>query len=132
MFGSFPMSFKGYTIRKAINDVIAGITVGMYIWGYSKVAKTFLIFLFRIWPHAIVFLAMVAIPQSMAYGLLAGVSPQYGLYSALFTTTFYSLLATSRQNNVGATATMEIFVGEIVDAKFDAIGTNDAVFRSKK
>ena len=40
--------------------------------------------------------AFVRLPQGMAYALLAGLPPQYGLYTELFGCLFYSLFATSR------------------------------------
>ena len=63
--------------------------------------------------------AMIGIPQGIAYGLLAGVGPQYGLYTVLFSSTFYGLLATSRHSSVGPTASMEILVGEVVESNFE-------------
>ena len=71
-----------------------------------------------------IIVALVRIPQGMAYALLAGCGAQFGLYTELFTCVFYSLLATSRQNSVGSTATMEILVGEIVENNFDVAGDN--------
>jgi len=91
LFGAFPMSLKGYNLQRAVSDGISGATV-----------------------------ALVRIPQGMAYALLAGVSVQYGLYTELFSCILYSVLATSRQNSVGSTATMEILVGEVVENKFDS------------
>ena len=41
-------------------------------------------------------MAFVRLPQGMAYALLAGLPPQYGLYTELFGCLFYSLFATSR------------------------------------
>ena len=52
---------QALVVHSGINDIIAGIT-----------------------------LAMVRIPQGMAYGLLAGAAPQFGLYTELFTCVFYT------------------------------------------
>ncbi|NJB87049.1 SulP family sulfate permease [Lewinella marina] len=47
---------------------------------------------------------VVLIPQAMAYGLLAGVDPVYGLYAALLPLLVYTLLASSPHVAVGPTA----------------------------
>jgi SulP family sulfate permease len=49
-------------------------------------------------------LGILLIPQAMAYGLLAGVDPVYGLYAALVPMLVYSLLASTPHVNVGPTA----------------------------
>lgn len=41
------------------------------------------------------------IPQGLAYGRLAGVSPIYGLYVSLFPVLIYALFGTSRQVSIG-------------------------------
>ena len=54
-FCSFPMSqLKGYSLKDGLADLVSGLTV-----------------------------AFVRIPQGMAYAFLAGVQPQYGLYTGL-------------------------------------------------
>ena len=47
---------------------------------------------------------VVLIPQAMAYGLLAGVPPVYGLYAALLPMLVYTLLGSGPHVNVGPTA----------------------------
>ena len=46
--------WKGYNLKEALSDLVSGLTV-----------------------------AFVRIPQGMAYAFLAGVQPQYGLYTGL-------------------------------------------------
>ena len=46
--------WKGYNLKDALSDLVSGLTV-----------------------------AFVRIPQGMAYAFLAGVQPQYGLYTGL-------------------------------------------------
>lgn len=54
-FCSFPMGqLNGYCLKDALSDLVSGLTV-----------------------------AFVRIPQGMAYAFLAGVQPQYGLYTGL-------------------------------------------------
>ncbi|PPK84619.1 SulP family sulfate permease [Neolewinella xylanilytica] len=47
---------------------------------------------------------VVLVPQAMAYGLLAGVPPVYGLYAALIPLFIYTLLASTPHIAVGPTA----------------------------
>lgn len=49
-------------------------------------------------------LGVILIPQAMAYGLLAGVPPVYGLYAALVPLLIYTLLASTPHVSVGPTA----------------------------
>ena len=48
--------------------------------------------------------AVLLIPQAMAYALLAGLPPIYGLYAALVPPVVYALLGTSRRLAVGPVA----------------------------
>ena len=49
-------------------------------------------------------LGVILVPQAMAYGLLAGVEPVYGLYAALVPLLVYGLLASTPHVSVGPTA----------------------------
>lgn len=53
---------------------------------------------------------VVVIPQGMAYALLAGVSPVYGLYASLVPLLIYSLFGTSRHLAVGVVAIDSLIV----------------------
>ena len=44
------------------------------------------------------------IPQGMAYAMIAGLPPVYGLYAALFPQVVYAFMGTSRQLAVGPVA----------------------------
>ncbi|MBL4653388.1 MAG: solute carrier family 26 protein [Flavobacteriales bacterium] len=63
------------------NDVFAGLTVGI-----------------------------VLIPQGMAYALIAGLPPVYGLYAALMPQVIYAIFGTSRQLAVGPVAMDSLLV----------------------
>lgn len=54
------------------------------------------------------------IPQGMAYGLLAGVTPSAGLYMAFFPTLVYFLFGTSRHISMGTFAVISLMVSKIV------------------
>ncbi len=49
-------------------------------------------------------LGIILVPQAMAYGMLAGVDPVFGLYAALVPLVVYSLLASTPHVSVGPTA----------------------------
>jgi sulfate permease, SulP family len=72
-------SLRHYTWKAFGSDFIAGLTV-----------------------------ATIAVPQAMAYALLAGLPPQYGLYTAIVMTTVGALLDSSKQLINGPTNAISI------------------------
>lgn len=70
-----------YTKKQFKGDLPAGITVGI-----------------------------ILIPQGMAYAMIAGLEPVYGLYAALIPQIIYALLGTSRQLAVGPVAMDSLLV----------------------
>jgi SulP family sulfate permease len=72
-------SLRRYTWHTLVNDLTAGLTV-----------------------------ATVAVPQAMAYATLAGLPPQYGLYTAIVMTAVGALLDSSRQLINGPTNAISI------------------------
>ena len=54
--------------------------------------------------------AVILIPQGMAYSLLAGLSPVYGLYAALVPLVIYPFFASSRELSIGPVALMSIII----------------------
>lgn len=75
-----------YSVRDSLaGDVMAGITV-----------------------------AVMHIPQGMAYGLLAGVSPSAGLYMAVFPTLVYFFFGTSRHISVGTLSVISVMTLKLV------------------
>jgi SulP family sulfate permease len=68
------------------NDIVAGITVGVML-----------------------------IPQAMAYALVGGFPPIYGLYTALTPMLIYSFLGTSRQLSIGPTAVVSLILFSELD-----------------
>jgi SulP family sulfate permease len=74
-------SLEGYGRQELSTDVAAGLTVGV-----------------------------VLIPQGMAYALIAGLPPVYGLYAAVVPMAVYALLGTSRHMSVGPVAMAALLV----------------------
>lgn len=74
LFNTFPVLnwLPKYKRSYAVNDVIAGLTV-----------------------------ALTAIPQGIAYGNIAGLPPQYGLYSSFMACFVYIIFGTSKDVTIG-------------------------------
>ena len=70
-----------YTRKQLYGDLSAGLTVGVML-----------------------------IPQGMAYALIAGMPPIYGLYASLVPLIIYALMGTSRQLAVGPVAMVSLLV----------------------
>lgn len=58
---------------------------------------------------------IILIPQAIAYCLLAGLDPIYGLYTSFFSNIIYFFMGTSRHVSVGIFSLMSLMVGQIVD-----------------
>lgn len=74
-----------YTSAKLVLDMVAGITVGL-----------------------------TAIPQGLAYADVAGLSPEYGLYSGLMGGFVYLFLGSCKDITVGPTAIMSALISKYV------------------
>src|SRR5215813_4337007 len=84
-------SLRNYTLDEAASDTMAGLTV-----------------------------AAVAVPQAMAYAQIAGIPPQYGLYTAIVMTSVGALFDSSRQLINGPTNAISIAVLSAVVGFSDA------------
>ncbi|VDD87890.1 unnamed protein product [Enterobius vermicularis] len=73
-----------YKLKHVPNDVIAGITVGIY-----------------------------NVPQAMAYAVLARLPPVIGLYSSFFPPLLYAIFGTSSQISVGMFSVTALLVGSV-------------------
>src|SRR5262245_21778573 len=60
--------------------------------------------------------AAVAVPQAMAYALIAGIEPRYGLYTAVVMTAIASLLGSSSHLINGPTNAISLVVFGAIDA----------------
>jgi SulP family sulfate permease len=85
-------SLRGYSLRAARADLVAGLSV-----------------------------AAVAVPQAMAYAMIAGLPPVYGLYTAIVTTAIGSVFNSSRQLISGPTNAISIALLSAIGS----IGTQD-------
>ncbi|MCL1471796.1 SulP family inorganic anion transporter [Argonema antarcticum] len=59
---------------------------------------------------AAVIVAIMLVPQSMAYSLLAGLPPQVGLYASILPLILYPLLGSTRTLAVGPVAMVSLLV----------------------
>ncbi len=75
----------GYSRKTFFSDLIAGLTVGM-----------------------------VALPLAMAFGIASGVTPQAGIYTAIFGGMIVSLLGGSRLQIAGPTGAFVVIVASII------------------
>lgn len=95
----------GFSIKNCINNLLP---VTLWIPNY-KIKKKFMgDFL------AGLTVAVMHVPQGMAYGLLAGVQPINGLYMAFFPCLVYFLFGTSRHISIGTFALISIMVSKTV------------------
>ncbi|XP_028273709.1 sulfate anion transporter 1 isoform X2 [Parambassis ranga] len=62
-----------------------------------------------------VIVGIILVPQAIAYCLLAGVDPIYGLYTSFYANIIYFLMGTSRHVSVGIFSLMSLMVGQVVD-----------------
>lgn len=65
---------------------------------------------------------ILLVPQSIAYSLLAGQDPVYGLYTSFFSSIIYTLLGTSRHISVGIFGVLCLLVGQVVDRELTLAG----------
>jgi high affinity sulfate transporter 1 len=78
-----PQMLASDLMRKFVTDLTAGLTV-----------------------------AAVVVPQGMAYGMLAGLPPVYGLYTALLPSLAYLVFGTSRHLSVGPFALVAVLTAQ--------------------
>ena len=63
-----------------------------------------------------VVVGIMLIPQGMAYAMIAGLPPIYGIYAAFFPQVIYQLFGTSRQIAIGPVATDSILIASGIGA----------------
>ncbi|XP_013169493.1 PREDICTED: sodium-independent sulfate anion transporter [Papilio xuthus] len=90
MYKRLPVSswLPGYNSEKAIADLIAGITVGLTV-----------------------------IPQALAYATLAGLPPQYGLYSSFMGCFIYTIFGSCKDITLGPTALLALMTYEQIQGR---------------
>ncbi len=59
-------------------------------------------------------IGLMAVPQSLSYATVAGLPPEYGLYSAFVGVIVYCLFATTKDVTIGPTAIMSLLVGQTI------------------
>jgi SulP family sulfate permease len=84
---------RHYSWRKFRKDIVAGLTV-----------------------------SVVEVPQAMAYALLAGVPPQYGIYTSVIQGVIGALLSSSEHMTTGPTNTQSLLIASAVTRLADPTG----------
>jgi solute carrier family 26 protein len=98
-------SIKSFSIKNAIYDVCPALLwLPQYNFKSNIVGDII----------AGITVAIMHIPQGMAYGLLAGLDPIVGLYMAFFPALVYFVFGTSRHISVGTFAVVSIMTSKIV------------------
>ncbi|XP_077465594.1 sulfate transporter [Stigmatopora argus] len=69
-----------------------------------------------------VIVGILLVPQSIAYSLLAGQDPIYGLYTSFFASIIYTLLGTSKHISVGIFGVLCLLVGQVVERELGLAG----------
>ncbi len=86
-------TLKHYNLHKLRKDLLAGLTV-----------------------------SVVEVPQSMAYAIVAGVPPQYGLYTSVIQGVVGALLSSSEHMTTGPTNTQALLIASAVHRLADPTG----------
>ncbi|XP_055851407.1 sodium-independent sulfate anion transporter [Episyrphus balteatus] len=94
LLNTFPLLrwLPKYKLKFLLQDFVAGLTVGL-----------------------------TTIPQAIAYGVVAGLPPQYGLYSAFMGCFVYIFFGTCKDITVGPTAIMALMVQQHATASADFV-----------
>jgi len=89
-------TIKHYNLHKLRKDLLAGLTV-----------------------------SVVEVPQSMAYAIVAGVPPQYGLYTSVIQGVVGALLSSSEHMTTGPTNTQSLLIFSALYRLADPVGNPD-------
>ena len=68
-------------------------------------------------------IGIVTIPQAMAFALLAGIPPIYGLYGSFLPLLIYGLLSSSNYLNVGPVSIISIFIFNVLSQNVEPFTT---------
>uniref|UniRef100_A0A8C5IVF1 Sulfate transporter n=1 Tax=Junco hyemalis TaxID=40217 RepID=A0A8C5IVF1_JUNHY len=69
-----------------------------------------------------VIVGVLLVPQSIAYSLLAGLEPVYGLYTSFFSCIIYCIFGTSRHISVSIFGVVCLMLGQVVDREVERAG----------
>ncbi|CAJ0561290.1 unnamed protein product, partial [Mesorhabditis spiculigera] len=67
--------------------------------------------------------AIMGVPQDLAYAMLVGVPPVYGLFTQLFCSLFYAIFGSSKHTASGPFSIVALMVGTLVSRQDASLGT---------
>lgn len=85
-----------------------------WAWGYADIV-------------AGITVGCVLVPQSMSYAQIAGLAPQFGLYSSFVGAFIYSLFATSKDVCIGPVAVMSLQTAKVISQVLAKYPDNDPI-----
>ena len=104
--GAGPRMIKGWSVRRGLTAAVPALG---WLGGYRRADL----------PRDLsagVVVGVMIVPQAMAYAVLAGLPPVYGLYASIVPTVAYALFGTSRHMPVGPPALMALLTFSGVSA----------------
>ncbi|MCG6202286.1 SulP family inorganic anion transporter [Psychromonas antarctica] len=91
-----------------MNKVLAYLPIAQWLPGYQKTDATQD-------GLAAIIVTLMLIPQSLAYAMVAGLPPVYGLYASILPLVVYTLLGTSKTLSVGPVAVVALMTAETLN-----------------
>jgi MFS superfamily sulfate permease-like transporter/uncharacterized membrane protein len=102
--------------RSMLRQLIPGVLLWMPAYQWRRQLKADVV--------AGVTLAIMGLPQGLAYASLVGVDPVHGIFTVIFPPLIYSVLGHSRQGAVGPMSIPCLIIAAVVDEKVDAANPN--------
>ncbi|XP_071120028.1 sulfate transporter-like [Mytilus edulis] len=123
-YGRPPHSSK--SLSENIKDKCTFPKLNSYLLALFPVINVLRTYKFRVYIFDDVIsglsVACLHVPQGLALGILASLSPAYGLYTSIFPVLLYVLFGTSHHVSLGTNAVIAILTAEMVELQLDQYG----------